>query len=116
MARYAATQNAIEKGLDQVSPDAGVKLVDDWIEQLQGVDKPGAVAVAKDLERLKAELARETPREANVLKIVGKLGGATTRLADKAEGTNGDKLRALGEALTGAGHPHDDEGADEAQA
>ncbi len=113
MARYAATQHAIEKGLDQVAPDAGVTLLDDWIEQLNGADKPGVSGVTKDLERLKAELGKSSPKGDAVLKLVGKLGAATTKLAGAAEGTNGDKLRQLGEALSNAGQAH---GADEDEA
>ncbi len=109
MPRYAATQKAIEKGLDQVAPDAGVKLVDDWIEQLNGSDKKGAAALVKDMERLKTELGKGSPKGEAVLKLVHKLGAATTKLADEAEGTNGDKLRQLGEALTNAGQEHDHE-------
>ena len=114
MARYAATQNAIEKGLDQIAPDAGGKLVDDWIEQLNGADVAGAAGIVKDLERLKTELGRgEKARGENVLKIVHKLGAATSKAADKAKGANVDKLKQLGEALTNAGQAHAD-GDDEA--
>ena len=109
MARYAATQHAIEKGLDQVAPEAGVTLLDDWIEQLNGANKPGVAGVAKNLERLKAELGKGAPKADAVLKLVHKRGAATTKLADAAEGTNGEKLRTLGEALTNAGQPHDAE-------
>lgn len=111
MARFAATQHAIEKGLEQVAPEAGVKLLDDWIEQLNDVDKPGASAVAKDLERLKAELGRGTPKADAVLRMVHKLGASTTKLAAKVDGANADKLRELGEALTSAGEEHAEEDA-----
>jgi len=62
MAHCAATQLAIENGLDQVAPEAGVTLLDDWIEQLNGVDKPGASGVAKDLERLKTNRGHHQAR------------------------------------------------------
>ena len=107
MARYAATQHAIEKGLEQTDPKAGIKLIDDWIEQLNGADaSTGGPAIVKQLEQLKTELSRETPREKNVLNLCHKLGAATTKAADKAQGTNAEKLKAIGEALTNAGAAH----------
>ena len=114
MAHCAATQLAIENGLDHVAPEAGVTLLDDWIEQLNGVDKPGASGVAKDLERLKTKLGKGTRRSAAVLRIVHKLGAATTKLAAKAAGANASKLRQPGEALTSAGQEHADEEAEAA--
>ena len=114
MARFATTQHAIEKGLEQVAPDAGVKLLDDWIDQLNGVDQPGASGVAKDLERLRAELGKGTPNPDAVLRIVHKLGASTTKLAAKVDGANANKLRALGEALTSAGQEHAEEDAEAA--
>jgi len=111
VARYADTQHAIKKGLDQVAAEAGITLLDDWIEQLKGADKPGVAGVAKDLARLKAELGKGAPKADAVLKLVLKPGVAATRLADAAEGTKGEKLRTLGEALTNAGQAHDAEGA-----
>jgi len=110
VARYAHTQHAIEKGLDQVAAEAGITLLDDWIEQLKGADEPGVAGVAKDLARLKAELGKGAPKADAVLKLVLKPGVAATRLADAAEGTKGEKLRTLGEALTNAGQAHDAEG------
>lgn len=101
MARFAATMTAIDKGLDSVTPEAGGKLVDDWIEQLGGSDKPGMKAVAGDLDRLKKALDKGD--SAAIGKLLAKLGAATTKSADKAEGANVDKLRALGEALSSAG-------------
>jgi len=103
MARFAATQTAIDKGLENLKPDQGVKVIDDWIAQLEGSDKKGAKAVAGDLAKLKTELERGEPRADKVLGLVHKLGAATTKSAAEAEGANGDKLKALGEALTGAG-------------
>ena len=108
MARFAATQHALEKGLNQTSPQAGIKAIDDWVEQLNGIDKRGTKGLAGDLERLKRELEREQPREENVLKLVGKLGAATTKLADQAEAANQQKLRELGEGLTNAAGQHAD--------
>ena len=106
MPRYAATQHAIEKGLEQTAPAAGAKLLDDWIAQLEGVDKPGVKRLAGDLAKLKTELERPEPRGDKVLALVHKLGQATVKSADAAEGANADKLRALGEALTNAGTEH----------
>ena len=118
MARYAATTTAIEKGLENVSPDAGVKLVDDWVEQLQASDKPALKKLAGDLDRLKKELGKgEEANDATVRKLLAKLGQATVKSADEAEGANVQKLKDLGEALASAGAGDDvDETEDEAEA
>lgn len=106
MARYAATEKALEKGLSETKPAAGSKLVDDWLDQLKDFDKRGGKGLVGDLTKLRSELERETPREANVLKLVAKLGAATTKFAAGAEGVNVEKLKALGEALSNAGQAH----------
>lgn len=108
MPRYAATLNAVEKGLENVTPAAGVTLLDDWIEQLNGVDKPGVKALAGDLDRLKKELGKGDGANADAIhKLLGKLGEATVKAADAADGVNPDKLRQLGEALQSVGAKSD---------
>ena len=101
--RFTATENAIEKGLDTVAPAAGAKLIEGWIEELQDADFSGAKGIAADLGRLHKELGKAAPDDETVLTLVGKLGQAATKAAEKADGALGDKVRALGEALTKGG-------------
>lgn len=113
MARFAATTNALKEGLETASPEQGTRLIDDWIEQLQGVDKPGTKGVLRDLETLKRELERDQPRDESIRKIVARLGEATVKAADRLEGGNADKLRDLGSALTEQAKGHAAEPADD---
>ncbi|MDT7935019.1 MAG: hypothetical protein RQ833_10530 [Sphingomonadaceae bacterium] len=116
MARFAATMKAVEQGLDNVSPGNGAKAANDWIEQLGEAEFRGAKGIARDLDRLVKELERDEPREVNVRRILAKLGPATEKAAEGAEGVNQDKLRELAKALTEAGQGHDAEAEDDADA
>lgn len=116
MARFAATMNAVEKGFENVSPSQGAKAVDDWIEQLNGADFRGAKGLARDLDRLKKELERDEPRDEAVRKILAKLGPATEKSAEGAEGASQQKLRDLGKALTEQGQGHEAEAEEEEDA
>lgn len=116
MARYATTMKAIENGLENTKPAQGVKAIDDWIEQVQGTDKRGVKGLARDLERLKKELERDEPREDAVRKTLAKLGQATEKLADQAEGANVEKLKEIGRALTEQAQGHEADAEEEEDA
>lgn len=116
MARYAATMKAIEAGLENTKPAAGVKAIDDWIEQVSDSDKRGIKGVARDLERLKKELEREEPREDAVRKTLAKLGQATSKLAEQAESAHIEKLKEIGAALTEQAQGHEAEAEEEEDA
>jgi hypothetical protein len=108
--RFAATENAIEKGLDQATPASGAKLAHDWAAELEKADVTGAKGVHADLERLAKELEKDEPKTETIQKILGKLGPATVKLADKCEDEKvAEKVRSLGEALQGHGIESDDE-------
>lgn len=111
--RFAATEGAIEKGLASTSPKSGAKLVADWVAELEKSDLPGSKGLHADLARLQKELEKDEPNGDRVQKILGKLGPATTKLADKAEDEKvAEKVRHLGQALTDSG-TEGDEGDDE---
>lgn len=108
--RFAATEGAIEKGLDKTSPKNGAKLVHEWSAELEKADVAGAKGLHNDLERLAKELEKDEPNSATIQKILGKLGPATAKLADKCEDPKvGEKVRSLGEALQQHGVESDDE-------
>lgn len=107
--RFAATEAAAEKGLAHTSPKNGAKLVGEWVAELEKTDLPGAKGLHNDLQRLQKELEKDEPNGDRVSKILGKLGPATTKLADKAEDEKvGEKVRSLGEALTASGTEGDE--------
>ncbi|HEX8554103.1 MAG TPA: hypothetical protein VF695_05305 [Sphingomonas sp.] len=107
--RFAATESAIEKGLETSTPKAGAKLVHDWSTELENVDIPGAKGVHGDLDRLAKELEKDERDAAKVQKILGKLGPATVKLADRCDDEKvAEKVRSLGEALVANGVHSDD--------
>ena len=107
--RFSATESAIEKGLETIKPDAAVKLIEGWEQELESADLSGVKGIAGDLERLKKELSKESPKPEAVTKLVGKLGAATTKAAERADGPVADKVRSLGEALSNSGTADDGE-------
>lgn len=107
--RFAATEAAAEKGLATITPSAGAKLVGDWVTELEKTDLPGAKGLHGDLLRLQKELEKDEPNGDRVTKILGKLGPATSKLADRADDEKvAEKVRSLGEALSGSGTEGDD--------
>ena len=108
--RFAATEGAIEKGLAHTSPKAAAKLVGEWVGELEKTDIAGAKGLHADLARLQKELEKDEPNSDRVQKLLGKLGPATTKLADKAEDEKvGEKVRHLGQALTDSGQEGDED-------
>ncbi len=106
--RFGATESAIEKGLANATPKSGAKLVEDWLTEIEKDDVSGSKGLQHDLERLHKELSADEPNGDKVQKILGKLGPATLKLADKADGSVADKVRHLGESLKDAGKEGDD--------
>lgn len=114
--RFAATENAIEKGLSHTKPEAGAKLVHEWSAALAETDVSGAKGVHADLDRLAKELEKPEPKHDTIVKLLGKLGPATLKLADKVEDEKvAAKVRELGQALVDNGVESDDEDETEAK-
>ncbi|OQW46520.1 MAG: hypothetical protein A4S16_10315 [Proteobacteria bacterium SG_bin6] len=108
--RFTATENAIEKGLENTSPKQGAKLVREWLDEVENLDMPGAKGLHGDLQKLATELEKDEADPAKIEKLLGKLGPATVKLADRCDDEKvGDKVRTLGEALIDSG----EEGADD---
>lgn len=104
MPRYAATTKAFEKGVENLSPDAAIKLIDEWEGQIASLDSKEGKGLTRDLEALKKELGKgDKMNGEKVQQLTAKLGEQTVKAADAMEGGGGDKVRALGEALTKAG-------------
>lgn len=106
--RFAATESAIEKGLENATPKSGASLVEGWLTEIEKDDISGSKGLQGDLERLHKELSKDEPDADRVQKILGKLGPATLKLADKADGSVADKVKHLGESLEKAGKEGDD--------
>lgn len=106
--KFAGTMNAINRGLDETKPARGVDMIEDWEAALADVEVSGSKGILRDLTSLRKQLEKDEPDADRVHALLHRLGEATTKIADKAD-KNGDKLKALGEALTEAGEDQPDE-------
>ncbi len=108
--RFASTEKAIEKGLSHTDPKSGAKLVHEWVAELEKTELAGGKGLHNDLDRLAKELDKDQPNADQITKLLGKLGPATVKLADKAEDPKiAEKVRHLGQALIDNGVESDEE-------
>ncbi len=101
-ARFTATANAFEKGIEHTTASSGVKLIDAWEAELKDTDVPGAKGIAGDLERLKKALEASEPDAEKIRTLVHKLGEATAKIAERADEKTKEKVADLGKALSAA--------------
>ena len=106
--KFAGTMNAINRGLDEAKASKGADMVEDWEAALADSEVSGAKGILRDLASLRKQLEKDEPDADRVHSLLHRLGEATTKIADKAD-KNGDKLKALGDALTEAGEDQPDE-------
>lgn len=106
--KFAATLNAINRGLDEVKPAKGVDLIEDWETALSEIDIPGAKGISRDLAALRKQLEKTEPDSERVVKLLHRLGLATAKISEKAD-KQGEKIKELGDALTEAGDEDIDE-------
>ena len=106
--KFAGTTNAINRGLESTKPNKGADLIEDWETALAEVDIQGAKGILRDLGALRKQLEKPEPDADRIHALLHRLGAATTKIADKAD-KGGDKIKALGEALTEAGEDQPDE-------
>lgn len=110
-ARFGATLNAVNRGLENEKPAKGADLVEDWETAVADLDMPGSKGIARDLGALRKQLESDKPNEERVRALLHRLGEATVKISQKAE-KQGDKVRELGEALSEAGDAQADEDED----
>lgn len=115
--KFAATMNAINRGLENTGPTTGANLIEDWETALSDIDVSGSKGIVRDLGALRKQLERGEPDADRIHALLHRLGTATLKIADRAE-TNQDKLKALGQALVESGEdtPEEEEDAEAAAA
>ncbi len=106
--KFAATTNAINRGLDSAKPDTGSHLIEDWETALADVDAPGVKGIQRDLAALRKQVESSSPHVDRIHALLHRLGEATVKISQKDE-KNSAKLKALGEALIEAGEESKDE-------
>jgi hypothetical protein len=102
MVQYAETQHALEKGIETISPEKGVELIEKWEESLNGLEGSGAKSILKDLGALKKALQAKEPDGDKITGLLKKLGQETSEIAEEAEGSSSDKLKDIGKGLSQA--------------
>ena len=114
--KFAATTNAINRGLDSTKPEPGAHLIEDWETALADLDVPGVKGIQRDLAALRKQVESDKPNADRIHALLHRLGEATVKISEKAD-KNGGKLKALGQALVEAGEAsHDEEEDKEAAA
>lgn len=106
--KFAATMNAVNRGLENTKPGKGDDLVEDWEAAVADLDYPGAKGITRDLASLRKQLERDQPDGERVVALLSRLGEATTKIADRADKQQ-DKIKQLGEALSEAGEAEAEE-------
>ncbi len=106
--KFAATMNAVNRGLATLKPAKGVEMIEDWEAALADVEIPGVKGLLRDLAALRKQLEKAEPDGARVLSLMHRLGAATIKIAAKGDKSE-EKLQTLGEALTDAGEDAPDE-------
>lgn len=100
MPTYDATIKALKAGAKSMTVNAAVKNIESWEATLEKLEVSGVKTIVKDLETLKKHLQKPEIDGDAVRKVVAKLGKETVTIAGKADGKNGEKVKALGEALS----------------
>ena len=103
-ARFTTLHNQLEKGLETVKADAGVKQIDYWENELKAVEVSGVKGLVHDLDALKKKLAADEPDTAAVKTLLAKIGGETVRIAGRLDDEKAAaKVKEIGEMLEKAG-------------
>ena len=114
--KFAATTNAINRGLESTKAEQGAHLIEDWETALADLDVPGAKGVLRDLGALRKQVEADKPNADRIHALLHRLGEATVKIAEKGDKSD-EKLKALGHALVETGEAsHDEEEDKEAAA
>jgi uncharacterized protein YmfQ (DUF2313 family) len=75
--KFAATTNAVNRGLENAKPDAGAHLIEDWETALADLDVPGVKGIQRDLAALRKQVESDKPNADRIHAILHRLGEAT---------------------------------------
>ncbi len=110
-ARFTATINAFNRGIENTKAGPAGNLIEDWETAVADLDAPGAKGIARDLAALRKALDRPEPDAQRIDTLLHRLGEATLKIADRAP-KKSEQLKELGEALRDSGVAQDDEDRD----
>ncbi len=89
------TVDALENSIEKESQTGSTASINSWIKTLS--DRPGYKTIANDLEKLKEAIADKDGKK--VYTLLEKLGDATVKAAEKAEGKESAAIKKLGKTL-----------------
>jgi hypothetical protein len=92
------TADLIEKHVKEESTTGVSTSINSWIKKLS--EHKELKGIADDLEELKAALSEKDGKK--ITDLMSKLGTATTKAAESAEGQEATQIKAVGKALSAA--------------
>ncbi len=101
-ANFNETINLLKSGPENLSPDTGIRSINDWLDYLSQHEAEGTAAVRATLKELKQHLSAGGPDSgSSITALLGKLSRETLHVANSDELSNGSSIREIGEALAG---------------
>ena len=97
------TIEALEGGLANLPAEQAISNIEGWQMRLESTGDPALLAIAEQLEELKAALQTESVDQASVGLLLTELGGRTSDAAQSAQGEEAAQLVSLGTLLSDAG-------------
>ena len=97
------TIEALEGGLTSLPAEQALSNIEGWQVRLESTGDPALLAIAEQLEELKAALQTESVDQTSVGLLLTELGGRTSAAADTAQGDEAAQLASLGTLLSDAG-------------
>ncbi len=91
-----STIEKIESHVEKGTPTGVKTVINGWVKKLS--EHKELSGIGKDLEKLQGAL--EAKDSKNIIALLTSLGEDTTAAAEKAEGKEGTKFKALGKALS----------------
>lgn len=100
-AKLDQTITALQGGLTSLPPTTALSVIDDFEQQLQGLE---GNEIVSNLSALKELLTSGSATGPDIGQVLIQLGSQTTNAASDAEVTIASKLQQLGQLLTQAGN------------
>ena len=99
----SGTIEALEGGLDSLPVDQAVRNIEGWQARLEAAGDPALLAIAEQLEELKAALQTESADQTSAGLLLIEIGERTNAAAETAQGDEAAQLTSLGTLLSDAG-------------
>ncbi len=98
-----STIHLLTEKLTEVAVKQGIETISHWEAEMKTADFRGADTIYDELTKLRHHLEGGSLSGVGIGELLVNLGGSTERAAAHAEGTQGEQLSKLGEALIKTG-------------